>query len=63
MQLTLERELDLHVGENEPQYVEQPNAGDHGVGATTQVEKFRARWAEGVHVAIPPGVRCHDMHD
>ena len=63
MQLTLERELDLHAGENEPQDVEQPHAEDHGVGETTQAEKFQAIWAEGVHVVIPRGVRWGDMQD
>ena len=53
----------MHVDEellfpkNEPQDVEQPHAEDHGVEETTQVEKFRARWAEGVHAAILPCVR------
>ena len=63
MKLTLERELDLHAGKSEPQYVEQPHAEDHGVGVTTHVEKFRARWAEGVHTAIPPSERWGDMHE
>ena len=63
MQLTLERQLDLHAGKSEPQDVEQPQAQDHGVGATTHAEKFRARWAEGVHAAIPPGERWGDMHE
>ena len=40
MQLTLERELDLHAGKSEPQDVEQPHAEDHGVGVTTHTEKF-----------------------
>ena len=63
MQLKVERELDLHAGKSEPQDVEQPQYEDHGVGATTQAEKFHARWAEGVHAAIPPGERWGDMHD
>ena len=62
MQLMLEREQVLHAGESEPQGVEQPQE-DHGVGETTHAEKFRARWAEGVHAAIPPGERWGDMHD
>ena len=62
MQLTLERELDLHAGENEPQDVEQPHAEDHGVGATTHAEKFHAIWEEGVHASIPPGERWGNMH-
>ena len=46
MQFTLERELDLHAGEellvpkNEAQYVEQPHAEDYGGTETIQVEKF-----------------------
>ena len=63
MQLTLERELDLHAGKSEPQDVEQPQDEDYGVGATTHVEKFRARWEEGVHAAIPPGERWGNMHE
>ena len=69
MQLTLERDLDLHVDEellfpkNEPQDVEQPHAEDHGVPETTQAEKFQARWAEGVHTAIPLGVRWGDVQN
>ena len=61
--MSLERELDLHADEellvpkNEPKDVEKPHAKDHGVEKTTQAEKFQARWAEGVHVVIPPGVR------
>ena len=47
MQLKLEREWDLHVGKSEPQDVEQPQDEDHGVGETTHVEKFGARWARG----------------
>ena len=31
MQLTLERELDLHAGENEPQDVDQPHVEEHVV--------------------------------
>ena len=62
MQLTLEREVDLHVGKSEPRDVEQPQDEDHGVGATTHAKKFCARWAEGVHTAIPPGERWGDMH-
>ena len=63
MQLTLEREQDLHAGKSEPWDVKQPQDEDHGAGATTHVEKFHARWAEGVHAAIPPGERWGDMHD
>ena len=63
MQLKLERELDLHAGKSEPRDVEQPQDEDHGVGAATHAEKFCARWAEGVHAAIPPGERWGDMHD
>ena len=63
MKLTLERDLDLHAGENEPQDVDQPHAEDHGVGETTHAEKFHAIWAEGVHAAIPPGERWGDMHE
>ena len=59
--MTLERELDLNAGKSEPQDVEQPQDKDHGVGETTHAKKFRARWAEGVHAAIPPGVRWGDM--
>ena len=61
MQLMLEREQDLHAGKSEPQDVEKPQDEDHGVGATTHVEKFRAKWAEGMHAAIPPGERWGDM--
>ena len=43
MQLKLERELDLHAGKSEPKDVEKPQDEDHGVGATTHAEKFRAR--------------------
>ena len=60
--LKLEREPDLHVGKSEPRDVEQPEDEDHGVGATTYAEKFRARWAEGVHATIPPGERWGDIH-
>ena len=63
MQLMLEREQVLHEGKSEPWDVEQPQDEDHGVGATTHAEKFRARWAEGVHAAIPPGERWGDMHE
>ena len=63
MQLALGRELDLHAGENEPQDVEHPHAEDHGVGATTHVEKFQARWVERVHAAIPRGERWGNMHE
>ena len=62
MQLKLEREQDLHAGDSEPRDVDQPQE-DHGVEETTHAEKFRARRAEGVHAAIPPGVRWGDMHD
>ena len=62
MQLTLEREMDLHAGKSEPRDVEQPDAKDHGVGETTRADKFRAKWAEGVHATIPPGDRWGDMH-
>ena len=47
MQLSLERELDLHADEellvpkNESQDVEQPHAEDHGVTQTTQAETSR----------------------
>ena len=58
----LEREKVFHAGNSEPQDVEQPQE-DHGVGETTQAEKFHARWAERVHAAIPPGERWGDMHD
>ena len=40
MQLTPERELDLHASKSEPQDVEQPQDEDHGVGTTTHVENF-----------------------
>ena len=63
MQLKLETEQDLHAGKSEPWDVEQPRDDDHGVGATTHADKFRARWAEAVHAAIPPGERWGDMHD
>ena len=63
MQLKLERELDLHAGKSEPQDVEKPHAEDHGVGATTHAEKFRATWVEGVHAAIPPSERWGDMNE
>ena len=63
MQLMLEREQVLHAGNSEPWDVEQPPDEDHGVEETTHAEKFRARWAEGVHVAIPPGERWGDMHE
>ena len=55
MQATLEREQDLHAGKSEPRDVEQPQDEDHGLEETTHVEKFRARWAEGVHADLPPG--------
>ena len=61
MQLMLEREEDFHTGKSGD--VEQPQDEDHGVGATTHVEKFHARWAEGVHAAIPPGEKWGDMHE
>ena len=44
MVLSLERELDLHADEellvprDEPQYVEQPHAEDHGVVENTHVD-------------------------
>ena len=63
MKLKLEREQDFHAGKSEPWDVEQPQDEDHGVGETTHAEKFRARWAEGVHVAIPPGERSGDMQE
>ena len=63
MRLKLERDLDLHVGKSEPWDVEQPQDEDHGVGETTHAEKFRARLAEGVHAAIPPGKRWGNMHE
>ena len=63
MQLMLEREQVLHAGNSEPRDVEQPQDEDHGVEETTHAEKFRARWAEGVHAAIPLGERWEDMHD
>ena len=62
MQLKLEREQYLHAGKSEPRDVEQPQDENHGVGETTHAEKFRARWVEGVHAAIPPGERWGDMH-
>ena len=62
MQLKLERERVFHAGDSEPRGVEQPQE-DHGVGETTHAEKFRARRAEGVHAAIPPGERWGDMHE
>ena len=41
--------------------MEQLQDEDHGVGSTTHVDKFNARWAEGVHAAIPPGgATCMD---
>ena len=63
MQLKIEREYDFHAGKSEPRDLEHPQDEDHGVGATTHTDKFRARWAEGVHAAIPPGERWGDMHD
>ena len=63
MQLKIKRELDLHAGNSKPWDVEQTQDEDHGVEATTHVEKFRARWAEGLHAAIPPGKRWGDMHE
>ena len=63
IQLKLEKEQDLHAGKSEPRDVEQPQDEDHGVGTTTHVEKFHAKWAEGVHAAIPPGERWGDRHD
>ena len=56
MQLSLEREFDLHADEellvpkDEPQDVEKPQHEDHGVAYTTQAEtsrrgKFQAIWA------------------
>ena len=63
MQLKLEREQDLHASKSEPRGVEQPQDEDHGVEATTHAEKFRARWVEGVHAAIPPGERWGNMHE
>ena len=62
MQLELERERVLHAGDSEPQDVEQPQE-DHGVEETTHAEKFHARRAEGVHAAIPLGMRWGDMHE
>ena len=62
MQLMLEREQVFHAGKSEPRDLEQPQDEDHGVGATTHAEKFHARWAEGVHAAIPLGKRWGDMH-
>ena len=59
----LEREQVLRAGNSEPQDVEQPQDEDHGVGETTHAEKFRARWAEGVHAVMPPGERWGDMHE
>ena len=59
--MSLEREMDLHADEeifvpkNEPQDVEKPHAEDHGVVETTQ--------PEGVHVAIPLGVRWGDVQN
>ena len=69
MRLSLERELDLHADEeilvpkNEPQDVEKPLVEDHEVAETNQAEKLRAKWAEGVHVAIPLGVRWGDVQE
>ena len=63
MQFMLEREQVLHAGKSEPRDVEKPQDEDREVEETTHVEKFRARWAEGVHAAIPPGERWGDMHD
>ena len=63
MQLMLEREQVLHAGKSEHQDVEQPQDEDHGVEETTHAEKFRAKWAEGVHASIPPSVRWGDMHE
>ena len=62
MQLMLEREQVLHAGDSEPRDLEQPQE-DHGVEETTHAEKFHARRAEGVHAAIPPGMRWGDMHE
>ena len=45
------------VPNNEPKNVEHPHVKDHGVAETTQTDTFRARWVEGVHATIPPGVR------
>ena len=59
----LEREQDLHAGKREPRDVEQPQDEDHGVGETIHVDKFRARWVEGVHAAIPPGKRWGNTHE
>ena len=58
----LEREQVLHAGDSELRDVKQPQE-DNGVEETTHAEKFRARWVEGVHAAIPPGVRWGDMHE
>ena len=74
MKFSLEIELDVHedeeplVTKDEPQDVEQPQDEDRGVVETTYAEtsrrgKFRARWVEGVHVAIPPGVRWGDVQN
>ena len=69
MQLTLERKLDFHAEEellvpkNEPQDVEQPHAQDHGVEKTIEIDKFQEKWEEGVHAAIPPGVRWGDVQN
>ena len=53
----------MHAGKSEPRDVEQPQNDDHGVGATTHVEKFHAIWVEGVHAAIPPGERWGNMRE
>ena len=69
MKCSLEREPHLHENEeilvpkDELPDVDQPKEEVHGVEETTHAEKFRARWAEGVHAAIPPGERWGDMHD
>ena len=63
MKLKLEREKYLHAGKIETLDVEQPQDENHGVGENTHTEKFRARWEEGVHAAIPPSERWGDMHE
>ena len=62
----------MHPHEKQSQkVVEQPYfEKERGVGVEecTQVEtskrgKFRARWAEGVHAAKPPGVKWGDVQN
>ena len=63
MEPHLHADEELLVPKDEPQDVDQSQEEVHGVEETTHAEKFRARWAEGVHAVIPPGERWGDMHD